>query len=145
MAVDGTYEVEVSMPGGKSPLKINLKQRGASVYGYVEGPFGKHSFDAGVIAGNDVSWAVMLKPGRKEERQPSPDNSGKGFWSRIGGFISGSLSGPSIMAIPGEERGSSGGAMPVRFRAQISGESISGEMEFGEYGTGTFNGVRTGE
>ncbi|HEY94174.1 MAG TPA: hypothetical protein G4O15_04490 [Dehalococcoidia bacterium] len=141
MAVDGTYNVEVSMPEGKRPLSITLKTEGNVLSGSVNGPFGKHAFGDGKVKGNDVSWKVVLTP--ESVNAGEDDDSEGGFFKKLGSFISDSLS-EFIMEPPHADIRSDT-ELPVEFTAAIAGDEISGEMKFGDYATGVFKGIRLQE
>jgi len=145
MAVDGTYEVEASMPGGTTNLSILLKSRGLLVSGYVDGQFGKHEFSGGEKIRNEITWTILLKPAAEKEPPASGNRSGKGIFGKIGDFIMDSLSGPSIGTLPAPKVKRPVAGMPVLFRAWIKNDTITGEMEFGSYGTGRFSGTRVSE
>jgi hypothetical protein len=61
MAVDGTYNIDISTPMGSRSAKITLKADGEALSGSItgEGYEGK-DFDGGKVSGNDVSWAVTI-------------------------------------------------------------------------------------
>ena len=145
MAVDGVYSVEVSMPEGKRSLSIQLQSGGKSVSGYVDGPFGKHAFSGGTVNGDDVSFTVRLRPGQEKKSGGSPVKTEKGFFGKLGGFLSSSLSGPSIVKAPESDEEPSTQEMPVGFKATVKGDGISGEMQFGDYASGPFTGLRVQE
>ncbi len=141
MAVDGKYNVEVSMPEGKRPLSITLKTEGNALSGSVDGPFGKHDFSGGIVKGNDVAWTVVLTP---DSVISDEDNDSEvGFFKKLGNFISDSLS-EFIMEPPHPDI-KPATEFQVGFTAEIAGDEISGEMEFGDYATGIFRGVRSRE
>jgi hypothetical protein len=138
MAVDGTYDVEVSMPEGKRPLSITLKSEGSSLGGSIDGPFGKHDFSGGSVKGNDVAWTVVLTP---ESVSTGEDDDSEGsFFKKIGNFLSDSFSN-FIMETPHPDI-KSATELQVDFTAEIAGDEITGEMKFGDYATGTLKGVR---
>ena len=139
MAVDGIYSVEVSMPEGKRPLSITLKTEGNALSGSIDGPFGKHGFTDGRVTGNDVAWRVVLTP--ESVNTAEDDNSEGGFFKKLGSFISDSLS-EFIMEPPHPDIKSTT-EFQIEFTAAIAGDEISGEMEFGDYGTGSFTGARS--
>lgn len=141
MAVDGTYKVEVSMPEGIRSLSIALKTEGNSLGGIIDGPFGKHEFTGGSVKGNDIAWKVVLTP---ESVNTGDDNdSDEGFFKKLGSFISDSLS-EFIMEPPHPDIKSTT-QLQVEFTAEIAGDEITGEMNFGDYATGIFKGVRSQE
>jgi len=139
MAVDGTYNVEVSMPEGKRSLSITLKTEGNSLSGCIDGPFGKHDFNDGSVTGNDVAWTVVLTPESVETDED--DDSEGGFFSKLGSFLSDSFS-EFIMEPPHPDI-KSATELSVDFTATIAGDEITGEMKFGDYATGIFKGVRS--
>lgn len=61
MAVDGTYNVDISTPMGSRSAEITLKADGEALSGSItgEGYEGK-DFDGGKVSGNGVSWAVTI-------------------------------------------------------------------------------------
>jgi hypothetical protein len=73
MAVDGKYNVEVTMPEGKRSLSIALKTEGNTLSGSIDGPFGEHDFSDGSVKGNDVTWTVKLTPESVNMETPHPD------------------------------------------------------------------------
>ena len=138
MAVDGTYKVEVSMPEGTRSLLITLKTEGNSLSGSIDGPFGKHDFTGGSVHGNDIAWTVVLTP---ESVYTEEDDSERGFFKKLGSFISDSLS-EFIMEPPHSDIRSAT-ELPVEFTTAIAGDEITGEMKFGDYATGIIKGIRT--
>lgn len=142
MAVDGNYKVEVSMPEGKRSLSIKLKSEGGKLSGTIDGPFGEHDFSGGSVSDNSAAWTVMLKHGSDNAGEENPDG---GLFRKIGRFISDSLS-DYIMELPSDQPESrSVTELPVEFSAEVTGDKIKGEMKFGDYATGTFEGVRAFE
>jgi hypothetical protein len=139
MAVDGTYDVEVSMPEGKRSLSITLKSRGNSLGGNIDGPFGKHDFSGGSVKENDVAWTVVLTPDSVSTDED--DNSEGGFFKKLGNFFSDSFS-EFIMESPHPDIKPET-ELRIEFTAAIAGEEITGEMKFGDYATGMFKGVRS--
>jgi hypothetical protein len=139
MAVDGTYNVEVSMPEGKRSLSITLKTEGNSLSGCIDGPFGKHDFNGGSVTGNVIAWTVVLTPESVESDED--DDSESGFFRKLGSFISDSLS-EFIMETPHPDI-KSATVLSVEFTATIAGDEITGEMNFGDYATGIFKGIRS--
>ena len=81
MAIDGVYDVEVSMPEGKRSMEITLSTKGTLLSGSVKGPFGEHSFSDGSVSGDNVSWTILLK-------KESDEESHKGFFGKISEFLS---------------------------------------------------------
>ncbi len=144
MAIDGIYDVEVSMPEGKRSLKISLKAEGKSLSGTIDGPFGKHGFSGGSVTGNDAAWTVVLKPGSDDGENQQDDSEG-GFLRKLGRFISDSLS-ESLMEVPSDfPKNQPTSELPVDFKARVTGDEIAGEMKFWDYATGTFKGARSSE
>jgi hypothetical protein len=141
MAVDGTYDVEVSMPEGKRSLSITLKSEGNSLGGSIDGPFGKHDFSDGSVKGNAVAWTVVLTP-ESVNTEEEGDSEGN-FFKKIGNFLSDSFS-DFIMEPPHPDI-KSATEFQVDFTAEIAGDEITGEMKFGDYATGMFKGVRAKE
>ena len=141
MAVNGTYNVEVSMPGGKRSLSITLKTEGESLAGSIDGPFGKHNFSGGSVKGNDVAWTVVLTP--ESVSSDEGDDSESGFFKKLGNFLSDSLS-DFIMEPPHPDI-KSATELRVEFTAEIAGDEITGEMKFGDYAAGMLKGVRLRE
>jgi hypothetical protein len=138
MAVDGKYNVEVTMPEGKRSLSIALKTEGNTLSGSIDGPFGEHDFSDGSVKGNDVTWSVKLTP--ESVNTDDDDDSDGGFFKKLGSFISDSLS-EFIMETPHPDI-KAATELQIEFTAEISGDEISGEMKFGDYATGSFTGVR---
>jgi hypothetical protein len=139
MAVDGIYDVEVSMPEGVRSLSITLKTEGDSLGGSIDGPFGKHDFVGGSIQGNDIGWTVVLTP--ESVNTDEDDGSEGGFFKKLSNFVSGSLS-EFIMETPHPDIRSAS-ELQVRFTATIAGDKITGEMQFSDYATGIFTGTRS--
>ncbi|MBN2075130.1 MAG: hypothetical protein JW762_06225 [Dehalococcoidales bacterium] len=139
MALDGTYNVVVSMPEGTRSLSITLKTEGNTLSGSIDGPFGKHDFSSGSVKGNDVAWMVVLTP--ESVNTDDDDDSEGGFFKKLGSFISDSLS-EFIMEPPHPDI-KAATELQIEFTAAISGNEISGEMKFGEYATGMFKGIRS--
>ena len=98
MAVDGTYNIEVTTPRRTRPFKLTLKTDGDSLSGTHQGPRGERPFSGGTVSGNDVAWSVQM-------------------------------SGPM-------------GEIKLDFKGTVSGDEISGEVQLGSFGSGTFKGTR---
>ena len=98
MAVDGTYNIEVTTPRGTRPSKLTLKTDGDSLSGTYGGVQGERPFSEGTVSGNDVAWSIQ---------------------------ISGQM-----------------GEIKLDFKGTVSGDEISGEVQFGSFGSGTFKGTR---
>src|SRR4030042_4478437 len=124
MAVDGTYNVEVSMPEGIRSLSITLKTEGNSLGGTIDGPLGKHDFSGGSVRGNDVAWTVVLTP--ESVNTDEDEDSGGGFFKKLGNFISDSLS-EFIMEPPHPDIRSAT-ELQIEFSAAIAGNEITAEM-----------------
>lgn len=139
MAVDGTYDVEVSMPEGKRSLSITLKSEGNSLAGSIDGPFGKHDVSDGSVKGNDAAWTVVLTP--ESVNTDEDGDSESNFFRKLGSFISDSLS--DFIMEPPHPNIKSATELPVEFTATVAGDEITGEMMFGDYATGMFKGVRS--
>ena len=139
MAVDGIYNVEVTMPMGTRPLIITLKTDGDSLSGTVDGLFGQQLFSEGTVVGDDVSWSVQIQgpPGGPMERPRG------GLFRRLMRFVAEALSGPPLGApMEGSMRGPTG-EMKLDFKGTVSGDEISGQVQFGSFGSGTFKGIRS--
>ena len=141
MTVDGTYKVDVSMPEGTRSLSIILKAENDSLKGSIDGPFGKHDISSGSVKGNDVAWRVILTP--ESANTNEGDDSERGFFRKLGSFISDSLS-DFIMEPPRPDIKPTTELL-VEFTAAIAGDEIKGEMKFGDYATGVFQGTRLQE
>jgi hypothetical protein len=140
MPVNGTYHVEVSMPGGKGTFKISLKSQGVLVSGYIDGPFGRHDFTGGELRRREVSWTVMLKP----QNIPKPrveNHADRGVFGKIGNFLEWLLFEPPVRRFPDRQSRRRLQAMPVNFKALVTDNDIRGEMELGPYGTNPFKGI----
>jgi len=98
MAVDGTYNIEVTTPRGARPSTLTLKTDGDSLSGTYGGQQGEQAFSGGTVSGNDVAWSVQM-------------------------------SGPM-------------GEIKLDFKGTVSGDEISGEVQLGSFGSGTFKGTR---
>ncbi|MFC1921466.1 hypothetical protein ACFLYQ_07070 [Chloroflexota bacterium] len=61
MAIDGTYEVEMTTTMGTEKISFTLETSGASLSGSMEGFFGKQEFDGGIVNGNKASWTVAAQ------------------------------------------------------------------------------------
>lgn len=127
------------MPEGTRSLSITLKTEGNSLGGSIDGPFGKHDFSNGSMKGNDVAWTVVLTP--ESVNTDGDDDSAGGFFRKLGNFISDSLS-EFIMEPPHPDI-KPATVLSVEFTATIAGDEITGEMNFGDYATGIFKGVRS--
>lgn len=139
MAVDGTYKVEVTMPEGIRSLLITLKTEGNTLNGNIDGPFGKHDFSDGSVKGNEVAWTVLLTPESVAVEEGGDSESG--FFKKLGSFISDSFS--EFIMEPPHPGIRSATELPIEFTAEIAGDAISGEMNFGDYATGVFKGIRS--
>ena len=60
MAVDGTYNIEVTTQRGVRPSKLTLKTDGDSLSGTYGGQQGEQPFSGGTVSGNDLSWSVKM-------------------------------------------------------------------------------------
>lgn len=56
MAVDGTYNIEYSTPGGAQKVKVTLKSSGSSL----SGTHGDLAFTGGTVSGDEVGWSVTI-------------------------------------------------------------------------------------
>ncbi|NLE08868.1 MAG: hypothetical protein GX631_06405 [Dehalococcoidales bacterium] len=141
MPVDDTFQVEVEMPGGKRNLVFVLKSQGTLLTGCVEGPFGRYPFRSGNFSRNNCDWVINLKSGG----EPVPEQSAgghRGILKSVGMVISDSLSGPPL-GMPYWRRGMRPKKdLKVSFSGRINGDTIFGEMTFGDYAVGTFRGSR---
>ncbi len=142
MPVDAAFSAEVEMPEGKKNLLFILKSQGTLLSGSVEGPFGKYSFNNGTFSHNNFDMAVNLKSGNEKKQEELSRRACKGFFRKIGRFLSESLSGPPL-GMPSRrwpERPKRD--MPVEFSGRVEGDVIYGRMKFGDYATGKFRGSR---
>lgn len=142
MAIDGTYDAEISMPAGTRPFKITLKTDGDSLSGTIDGLFGEQPFSEGTVIGDDVSWSVQIQgPPRGPGRGPTERPRG-GLFRRLMRFVVEALSGPPLGApMEGTMRGPAG-EITLDFKATVSGNEISGQVQIGSFGSGTFKGTR---
>jgi hypothetical protein len=145
MAIDGSYDIEVSMPEGKRTLHIVLKSQGKTLTGFVDGPFGKHSFSEGSINNNEVAWTVILKHQAEETKTVSSEKQDAGFFRKLGKFFGKAFSAPLMETLPERESEKSKTEMSIEFKATIKGDEINGKMKFGPYAVGDFKGIRTGK
>ena len=60
MAVDGTYNIDMTTPMGNQSAKLTLKTDGTSLSGSVSGPQGEQSFDGGTVSGDDATWTIQI-------------------------------------------------------------------------------------
>jgi hypothetical protein len=141
MPVDDTFRVEVAMPEGKKELTIILKSRGTLLTGAVEAPFGRYSFRSGNYSRNNFDWVINLKSGN-EKPQNDSQPAGGGLFKNLGKFVGESLSGPPLGLPLWSRQAKPMKDMPVSFSGRINGDTIFGEMKFGDYATGKFRGTR---
>ena len=98
MAVDGTYNIEVTGPMGSRPGKLTLKTDGGLLSGTYDGGRGEQSFSGGTVEESELAWSVQIN-------HPM-------------------------------------GEMKLEFNGTVSGDEISGQVNFGSSGSGTFKGTR---
>ena len=127
MTVDGTYNLEVYTTLGLRYYKIILKTDGNSLSGTLKGPRGEQPFSGGTVIGNEITWSV----------EPVP----RGLLGRMIRFVMGTYLG--ILA------GSMGGSIErqmdetqLTFKGTGYGDAISGQVQFGSFLSGTFNGIQ---
>ena len=60
MAVDGTYNVQVSSPMGTQPATITLRVDGEALTGSISGDQGTQAFENGTVDGDSVAWSVQM-------------------------------------------------------------------------------------
>jgi len=60
MAVDGTYNIEISTPMGKRTAKLTLKAEGNSLSGSAASDQGTQTFTGGTVSGDAVAWAMEV-------------------------------------------------------------------------------------
>jgi hypothetical protein len=60
MAVDGTYNIEISSPMGKRTAKATLKAEGNSLSGSMASDQGTQAFTGGTVNGDAVAWAMEV-------------------------------------------------------------------------------------
>jgi hypothetical protein len=59
MAVDGTYETEISTPMGTQKGKLTIKTEGDKASGTMESSMmGTQEFSGGTVSGDEVSWVI---------------------------------------------------------------------------------------
>jgi hypothetical protein len=145
MVVDGSYDIEVSMPEGKRTIHLVLKSQGKTISGSIDGPFGKYSFSEGSINNNEIAWRVILKHQAEEKGRASVKKQETSFFRKLGRFFGVVYSAPPMGTLPERESEKSKTEMPIDFKATVSGDEISGKMKFGPYGIGDFKGIRTGK
>jgi hypothetical protein len=59
MAVDGTYETEISTPMGALKSKLTIKTEGDKASGTMESTMmGTQEFSGGTVSGDEVSWTM---------------------------------------------------------------------------------------
>jgi len=60
MAVDGTYNIEISTQMGKRAGKLTLKTDGNSLSGSYAGDQGEQAFDGGNVTGDEFAWTMQV-------------------------------------------------------------------------------------
>lgn len=61
MAVDGTYEIEISTPMGAQKGKLIIKTEGDKASGSMENSMmGTQEFSGGTVNGDEVSWTMEV-------------------------------------------------------------------------------------
>jgi hypothetical protein len=60
MAVDGTYNIEMTTPMGKRTSKLTLKADGNALSGSMAAEQGTQAFTGGTVNGDAVAWAVEV-------------------------------------------------------------------------------------
>jgi len=58
MAIDGTYEIEMTTPMGKRTSKLTLQSSGDALSGTVASDMGTVNFDGGKVDGDNVTFSV---------------------------------------------------------------------------------------
>lgn len=61
MAVDGTYDTEMTTPMGKQTGKLTLKSSGNVLSGSLASSQGTVNFDGGKVDGNNVAFSVNIR------------------------------------------------------------------------------------
>ena len=60
MAVDGTYNIEISTQMGKRSGKLTLKTDGNALSGSYAGEQGEQAFDGGTVSGDEFAWTMQV-------------------------------------------------------------------------------------
>ena len=60
MAIDGSYNIDMTTPMGNQSAKLTLKTDGTSLSGSVSGAQGEQSFDGGTVSGDDATWTIQI-------------------------------------------------------------------------------------
>jgi hypothetical protein len=60
MAIDGTYNIEMSTPMGAQTGTLTLKTDGDSLSGSFSGARGEQSFSGGTVSGDDAAWTIEV-------------------------------------------------------------------------------------
>jgi hypothetical protein len=60
MAVDGTYDIEMTTQMGKQTSKLTLKSSGNVLSGSMASSRGTVNLDGGKVDGNNVAWSVNI-------------------------------------------------------------------------------------
>ena len=61
MAIDGTYEVELTTTLGTEHFTLVLVTVGDVLNGMIDGYFGKQGFTGGRVEGNNLSWDIFAR------------------------------------------------------------------------------------
>jgi len=84
MAVDGTYDIEMTTPMGKRTSKLTLKSSGNALSGTVASDLGTVNFDGGTVDGDSVAFSMNVSG---PMGQMKLDYSGKVEGDNISGTV----------------------------------------------------------
>ena len=84
MAVDGTYDIEMTTPMGKRTSKVTLKSSGNTLSGTVASDLGTVNFDGGTADGDSVAFSMNVSG---PMGQMKLDYSGKVEGDNISGTV----------------------------------------------------------
>ena len=84
MAVDGTYDIEMTTPMGKRTSKVTLKSSGNTLSGTVASDLGTVNFDGGTVDGDSVAFSMNVSG---PMGQMKLDYSGKVEGDNISGTV----------------------------------------------------------
>ncbi len=98
MAVDGTYNIEMTTPMGARPGKLTLKTDGGSLSGTYTAEQGDNAFKDGTVSGEEIAFSVKVNAPM--------------------------------------------GEITIGVKGTVSGDTISGQVQLGSFGSAPFKGTR---